>query len=71
MKKPSKNAPEAQWEAYRLWVRDQVRNWHPEDDRGGPDCYIPRFNGIKAEGIEGVDDTVGLPDLKKDDELDD
>lgn len=54
MKRPSKNASEQRWAAYRQWVKDQLKDWDPADDKGGPDTYVPRYDGVKAEGIEGV-----------------
>lgn len=56
MKKPAKDAPAAQHAAYREWVRARLKDWDPADDRGGPDVYVPRFNGIKAADVEGVPD---------------
>lgn len=56
MKKPDKLAPVHQRIAYRLWVRSQLKDWDPADDRGGPDVYVPRFNGIKASEVENVAD---------------
>lgn len=56
MKKPAKDATAAQLAAYREWVRAQLSNWDPADDRGAPDVYIPRYNGIRAAEIEHVVD---------------
>jgi hypothetical protein len=42
MKKPDKRK---QPRAYENWVRRQLRNWYPEDDRPG---YSPRFNGVRC-----------------------
>jgi hypothetical protein len=42
--------------AYKAWVRAQLANWDPADDRGGPTVYVPRFNGVKATDIENQDD---------------
>lgn len=54
MKKPGKNATAQQRAAYRAWVRAQLENWDPADDRGGPDVYVPRFDGIRASEVENV-----------------
>jgi hypothetical protein len=52
MKKPATTAPPADWVAYRAWVRKRTANWDPADDRGSATVYVPRFNGIGAEGVE-------------------
>lgn len=52
MKKPHATASANDWAAYREWVREQVSNWDPADDRGSATVYVPRYNGIRAEGIE-------------------
>jgi hypothetical protein len=57
MKKPGKNASAAQLAAYAQWVRAQLETWDPADDRGGPDVYVPRYNGIKASDVEKARDT--------------
>lgn len=54
MKKPAPGASQEQWSAYREWVREQLVDWDPADDRGGPTVYVPRYNGIKAVDVEGV-----------------
>lgn len=38
--------------AYKAWVRAQLKDWDPADDRGGPNVYVPRLNGIRAADIE-------------------
>jgi hypothetical protein len=48
MRKPSKDAPAREHAAYRAWVRDQLIDWDPADDRGSPDVYVPRLNGVKG-----------------------
>lgn len=48
MKKPAADAPINQWVRYREWVREQLKEWDPADDRGSPTVYHPRFNGIHA-----------------------
>lgn len=54
MKKPAKDASAALWAAYREWVRTKLENWDPADDRGGPDVYVPRYDGIRALEVEHV-----------------
>lgn len=54
MKKPGKNATASQLSAYRAWVRAQLADWDPADDRGGPDVYVPRNDGIKAADVENA-----------------
>ncbi len=54
MKKPSPQASKQAWAQYREWVREQLKDWDPADDRGSPTDYIPRHNGVFAEGIENV-----------------
>jgi hypothetical protein len=49
MKKPAADATPAQWAAYRLWVQAQLKDWDPADDKGGPDVYVPRLNGIRGD----------------------
>lgn len=63
MKKPRPGASEAAFAAYAEWVRGKLKNWDPADDRGGPDVYIPRFDGIKAADVEHVD-----PEVPEDDD---
>lgn len=62
MKKPAATASASEHAAYREWVREQLANWDPADDKGGPDVYVPRFNGVSAEGIERVNRTAADPD---------
>ena len=45
--------------AYGDWVGSQLKNWDPADDRGGPTIYVPRFNGVQALDVEGVDEYQG------------
>lgn len=54
MKKPANSASHAEWAVYREWVREQLASWDPADDRGSPTVYVPRYNGIFAEGVENV-----------------
>lgn len=54
MKKPAPTASRAAWAQYREWVREQLKDWDPADDRGGPHVYTPRHNGIRASEIENV-----------------
>jgi len=42
--------------AYKAWVKAQLANWDPADDRGGPTVYVPRFNGVRALDIESHED---------------
>jgi hypothetical protein len=49
MKKPALDAPLRLWSQYRAWVREQLRNWHPSDDKARPDLYVPRFNGVRGD----------------------
>ena len=56
MKKPAPDASREAWASYRTWVREQLQDWDPADDRGGPDVYVPRYNGIRAAEIENVRD---------------
>jgi hypothetical protein len=56
MKKPAPGSSAEQWTAYREWVREQLVNWDPADDRGGPDLYVPRYNGVRAADVEGAED---------------
>ncbi len=42
--------------AYKAWVRAQLKDWDPADDRGGPDVYHPRNDGVKAADVEGIDE---------------
>jgi hypothetical protein len=55
MKKPAPDASLTKQAAYREWVRAQLENWDPADDRGGPTVYVPRYNGIKALEVENVE----------------
>lgn len=48
MKPDKKTNPKA----YKAWVRAQLTNWDPADDRGGPTVYVPRFDGVKAFDID-------------------
>lgn len=48
MKPDKKTHPKA----YKAWVKAQLANWDPADDRGGPHVYVPRFNGIRAADID-------------------
>lgn len=54
MKKPSKTDPERMWVKYRHWVKEQLKDWDPLQDRVGPDVYVPRYNGVKYEDVEGL-----------------
>lgn len=54
MKKPGPDAGLAAQARYREWVREQLKDWDPADDRGSPTDYIPRHNGIFASEIEHV-----------------
>lgn len=55
MKKPNKKTHP---KAYKAWVERQLEDWDPADDRGGPDAYVPRHDGVKAEGVEFSDATA-------------
>jgi hypothetical protein len=48
MKKPKPGSSIAAFAAYAEWVRGQLKDWDPADDRGGPDVYVPRYDGVKA-----------------------
>jgi hypothetical protein len=52
MKPDKKTQPRA----YKAWVRKQCANWDPADDRGGPEMYVPRFNGVRALDVENFDE---------------
>lgn len=52
MQKPKPGAPAVEWAAYRAWVRTELENWDPADDRGSPAVYVPRYDGIKALEVE-------------------
>lgn len=54
MKKPSPDARPSVWARYVKWVQLKLKDWDPADDRGGPDAYVPRFNGVRSEGVEDV-----------------
>ncbi len=49
---PQKPDKKTHPKAYKAWVRAQLANWDPADDRGGPTVYVPRFNGVRAADIE-------------------
>jgi hypothetical protein len=64
MKKPAPGSSQAAWAAYGEWVRAKLADWDPADDRGGPDVYTPRYNGVRAipnYPVNGADD-VGHDD---------
>ncbi len=48
MKKPRPGSSQAAFAAYAEWVRAQLKDWDPADDRGGPTVYVPRYDGVKA-----------------------
>ncbi len=52
MKPDKKTHPKA----YKAWVRAQLANWDPADDRGGPTVYVPRFNGVRSADIESTEE---------------
>lgn len=52
MKPDKKTHPKA----YKAWVRAQLVNWDPADDRGGPTVYVPRFNGVQALDVDSPED---------------
>ena len=66
MKKPHPGASRAAFAAYAAWVRDQLKNWDPADDRGGPDVYVPRHNGVKALPNHPL--SGGIEDVRADDD---
>jgi hypothetical protein len=52
-KKPDKKTRP---KAYAKWVAAQLQTWDPADDRGGPDVYVPRLDGVRAADVEGSED---------------
>jgi len=48
MKKPRPGSSQAAFAAYAEWVRGQLATWDPADDRGSPDVYVPRYDGIRG-----------------------
>lgn len=67
MKKPRPGAPESAWAAYAEWVRGKLKNWDPADDRGGPDVYIPRYDGVRGLPNHPI---YGDTDVRSDDDGD-
>jgi hypothetical protein len=65
MKKPPQGSSQAAFAAYAEWVREKLKDWDPADDRGGPDCYVPRHNGVKAlpnHPLNGAEEDVRADD---------
>ncbi len=65
MKKPPPGSSQAAFDAYEGWVRSKLVDWDPADDRGGPDVYVPRYNGVKAipnHPLRGGEDVPGVDD---------
>jgi hypothetical protein len=46
---PAKPDKKTQPKAYRAWVRGKLLHWDPADDRGTPEVYIPRRDGLLWE----------------------